>query len=280
MTSENGMRESFTVWVSVAYRVCTYTLRLSGFCLSHNHDGSVSAFLGARFPMALALNKNDLPSATQYISDIRSELPIHGAHVGVGLSAHEEMKFIRNQLTRAIIDSSSKESSSSSSQSEVSIGRMAGKVWDCLQSAVSLREPTLVFPVNDFKTYEPLPGMESYALRDSSLPNYGFISCIEAAGGRAPSQWDSLRKIYAPGNKGDAKDDALRDVILMKPNSTVEDVFSGLKGMGALAGEFVRAEGASRIGEKPKLVSKSEPIGRHNRILRIMTTKKPNVVKT
>ena len=272
------MRESFTVWVSVAYRVYTDTLSLCGFCLSHNHDGSVSAFLGARFPMALALNKNDLPSATQYISDIRSELPIHGAYVGVGLSAHEEMKFIRNQLTRAIINSSSKELSSSS-QSEVSDGRMAGKVWDCLQSAVSLREPTLVFPVNDFKTYEPLPGMESYTTRDSSLPNYGFISCIEAAGGRAPSQWDSLRKIYAPSNKGDAKH-ALRDVILMKPNSTVEDVFSGLKGMGALAGEFVRAEGASRIGEKPKLVSKSEPIGRHNRILRIMTTKKPNVVKT
>eukprot|EP00571_Detonula_confervacea_P012805 CAMPEP_0172301554 /NCGR_PEP_ID=MMETSP1058-20130122/3409_1 /TAXON_ID=83371 /ORGANISM="Detonula confervacea, Strain CCMP 353" /LENGTH=1058 /DNA_ID=CAMNT_0013011699 /DNA_START=100 /DNA_END=3275 /DNA_ORIENTATION=+ len=213
----------------------------------------VSAFLGARFPMALALNKGDIPTATQYIKDIKSKLPIHGAHTGVGLSAYEEMKFIRHHVALSFKDSSSTQTKSSSET-------MGGKVWECLQSAVSLREPTLVFPVNDMNTYEPLPGMSNCATRDSSLPNLGFISCITAARGHAPSQWDSQRMMYTPNTKESVKT-ALRDVILMKPGSTVEDVFQGLKGLGALQGEFVRAEAASRIGEKPKPVSKYEVVG-------------------
>ena len=60
----------------------------------------------------------------------------------------------------------------------------------------------------------------------------------------------------------------------MKPGSTVEDVFSVLKGVGALGGEFVRAEAVSCIGDKPKLVKKDDMITKHNRILKIMTTKR------
>jgi len=61
----------------------------------------VSAFLGARFPMALALNKNDVPSAARYIGDIGARLPVHGAHVGVGMSTRAEMKFVQRNLTRS-----------------------------------------------------------------------------------------------------------------------------------------------------------------------------------
>ncbi len=224
----------------------------------------VSAFLGARFPMALALNKNDIPSATQHMKDIESKLPIYGAYVSVGLSAHEEMKFIRHQLALAM-----KSSSSTSSSSETT----DGQVWECLQSAMTLREPILVFPVNDMTTYEPLPGMAQSATRDSSLPNHGFISCITAAGGTAPSQWNSDRKMYIAGGK-ESKRYALRDALLLKAGSTVDSVFSALKGLGALEGEFVRAEAASEIGDKPNPVSKSQVIDKTNRILRIMTTKR------
>mmetsp|Transcript_63 Transcript_63/g.145 ORF Transcript_63/g.145 Transcript_63/m.145 type:complete len:1037 (+) Transcript_63:258-3368(+) len=224
----------------------------------------VSAFLGARFPMALALNKSDIPTATQHVKDIESKLPIHGAHVGVNLSAYDEMTFVRHHLALSFKDPLS-------SHAKASTGTMSSRVWDCLQSAVSLREPTLVFPVNDMKTYESLPGMTNYATRDSSLPNHGFISCITAAGGCAPSQWNSQRRAYVSNTNESA---ALRDVLLMKPGSTVESVFRALKGIRCLEGEFVRAEAASGIGEKPKPVPKSEVIGRHNRILRIMTTKR------
>jgi len=56
----------------------------------------VSAFLGARFPMALALNKSDLPSSSRHVEDIRSALaaaarrPHRDRHVG-----HSEMDFAR-----------------------------------------------------------------------------------------------------------------------------------------------------------------------------------------
>jgi ribosome-binding ATPase YchF (GTP1/OBG family) len=229
----------------------------------------VSAFLGLRFPMTLALNKEDIPTAAQYIKDIISQLPIHGAHRSVGVSAYNEMKFIRHQLSLAMRTSPL---DTLSSQTQSIIHTMNGRVWDCLQSAMSLREPTFVFPVNDLKTYEPLPGMSNYATRDATLPNHGFISCITAAGGSAPSQWSIERKVYITEGK-DAKQ-ALRDVILMKPGSTVEHVFLALKGMGALHGEFVRAEAASMIGDKAKPVAKSDVVQRSNRILRIMTTKR------
>lgn len=174
--------------------------------------------------MALALNKSDLPSAQAYIKEIQSKLPIHGAHVGVSMSAHSEMAFIRHHL----IASSSQSTGSNN-------GLTSGRVFDCLQSAMSLRQPVLVFPVNDFVTYEPLPGLQNHATRDASLPNHGFITCVCASGGIAPSHWNNERKMYIPSTKSDAKP-ALRDMIMMKQNSTVEDVFRSLKGMSVLEG--------------------------------------------
>jgi hypothetical protein len=225
----------------------------------------VSAFLGARFPMALALNKCDIPPAELHIKDINSKLPIHGAHVGVGMSAYEEMLFVRQQVSHTL-----KNASAHSLPSQPASGR----VWDCLQAAMTLREPAVVFPVNDWKTYEPLPGMSNYSTRDSSLPNNAFVQCITASGGSAPSQWSGLRCAYVAELKDNTKQHALRDVLLLKPGSTVEHVFQGLKGMGVLDGDFVRAEAACKIGDKPKPVLKSDVIQRHNRILRIMTTKR------
>jgi len=226
----------------------------------------VSAFLGARFPMSLALNKNDIASSQSHIKDIKSKLPIHGAHVGVSMSAHDEMKTVRHHVALAAAKSDSFSDSPTYKPNTSDC-----KVWDCLQAAISLRAPILVFPISNFTTYDSLPGMINYSIQDASLPNAGFISYITAVGGIAPSQWDDERKVYS-----DNKDNhgALRDVLIMKPRTTVEDVFLSLKNMGALEGEFVRAEAACNIGNKPKLVPKSELVGRHNCILKIMTTKR------
>lgn len=208
----------------------------------------VSAFLGARFPMSLALNKDDIASSQTHINDIKSKLPIHGAHVGVSMSAHDEMKTVRHHVALA-------EKSDSSPDSHIRQPNTSDcKVWVCLQAAISLRAPVLVFPVSNFTTYESLPGMINYSIQDASLPNAGFISYITAVGGIAPSQWDDERKVYSD-NK--AKHGALRDVLIMKPRSTAEDVFLSLKNMGALEGEFVRAEAACNIGDKSKPISKS-----------------------
>lgn len=229
----------------------------------------VTAFLGVRFPTALALNKYDLPPSAQHCKDIIEGLPLHGAHVGIPMSADQEMKFVRHHIYSAIAPDSQVCSIDSSNTSPPT------KVWNCLQSAVKLRQPVFMFPVLNMEKYTPLPGMFNYATRDASLPSLGMISCLEAGGGEAPSNWDSSSNCYY-SNPNDSESDQqiLRDCLIMKPNSTVEDVYESLKRLGALGGEFVRAEAVQNIGDKPKLVKKDEVVGVHNRIIKIMTTKR------
>jgi len=219
----------------------------------------VNAFLGVRFPMALAMNKIDLPSGTLYANEVDQSLPCHGAYTATPLSARSEMEFVRSRMT-------GKESGS------IPIG-----VWSCLQSAMVLREPILVFPVSNMTTYESLPGLLNYATRHASLPSAGYIRCLEAAGGSAPTLWESEKSIYHSPDSGKLQpkfQQPLRDCILMKPGSTVEDVFTTLKGLGALKGDYVRAEAASNMGEKTHLVRKDDQINSKNRILKIMTNRK------
>jgi hypothetical protein len=232
----------------------------------------VNAFLGLRFPMALALNKSDVLSATGNISDIQLALPVHGAHIGVPLSAKREMEFVRSHIGLNTANSSDEDNGGS---------RSPEGVWNCLQAATSLRKPVLVFPVADMVSYEPLPGMKNHATLDASLPSEGYIRCIEACGGRKPTLWDDEKCIYQMSDGSHHKVIAteryrqpLRDVLVMKPGSTVEDVFDALKRMGALRGDYVRAEGSVKIGEKPHLVRKEEVIDSTNRILKIMTNKR------
>ncbi len=214
----------------------------------------VSLFLGVRFPMALCLNKHDLPSSKAFIQEVQESLPIHGAHVGTPISAKHEMTFVKDQMTM-----------NTSADSKPPHG-----VWNCLASAIKLREPILVFPVSDMVTLAPMPSLNKAAIGDPSLPSAGMVRCIEAAGGVSPSCWEN-GQYCASGNSSDK----LRDAILMKPGSTVEDVFLTLKNRGALGGEFVRAEASSGVpGERPKPVSKQEVMSRKNRVIKIMTNKR------
>ncbi|KAL3932863.1 MAG: hypothetical protein SGBAC_010649 [Bacillariaceae sp.] len=229
----------------------------------------VSLFLGVRFPIALALNKHDLPTSQKHVHEIEEALPMHGAHVGTPLTARSEMNFVKEHLmgTAAVATNNSK------SESKAPFG-----VWQCLTSAVKLREPVLVFPVSDMKTYAPLHSLKDRAVGHPSLPSVGMIRCITGSGGVSPSCWNGAQQLYVPpnnkhsDNKGEIQ--KLRDVIPMKQGSTVVDVFMALKNAGAVSGEFVRAEAAGTIGENPKPVPKNAILGKHNRILKIMTNKR------
>lgn len=238
--------------------------------------------------MALALNKYDMPSSIKHVQSIQAALPLHGAHVGVPLSARSEMTFIRHHMLQQRQSSALQADKTTAKKEDRQIPH---GTWQCLQSAMSLREPILVFPVSDFTTYQPLPGLTKNALGDPSLPSAGMIACLQAAGGSAPTLWDSDQRIYAlqsssttttsTGNSGSSSlknskqsTVALRDVLLMKPGSTVEDVFLSLKRLGALGGDFVRAEGAGKIHETSKQIKKDTIVGQHCRILKIMTTKR------
>jgi ribosome-binding ATPase YchF (GTP1/OBG family) len=224
----------------------------------------VSTFLGVRFPMALALNKIDLPTSPEHIRDIQTALPVHGAYTGIPLSARSEMIFIRRRIEHAL---AGKVGQVGSDPKE----RLPEGVWSCLKSALSLYEPVLVFPVIDFTDYAPLPGLNRYATSDPSLPSVGMVTCLEAAGGRAPSLWDPLSQQY---HFKKAVNQCLRDVLIMKPGSTVDDVFLALKNRKALEGDLIRAEAASEIGSPSRPVPKHQIIDRSHRILKIMTTKK------
>ena len=68
--------------------------------------------------------------------------------------------------------------------------------------------------------------------------------------------------------------DALHDLLVMKYISTVYYDFLILKKMGVIRGDYVKAEGVGRVEKRAKLVENVDHIGRHNRILRIMTNKR------
>mmetsp|Transcript_10274 Transcript_10274/g.29311 ORF Transcript_10274/g.29311 Transcript_10274/m.29311 type:complete len:270 (-) Transcript_10274:98-907(-) len=246
-------------------------------------DRFVSAFLGVRFPMALALNKCDLPSSRKYVSSIVSALPVHGAHVATPMTAKHEMQFIRKHLLRRLENRGKAESTQMGNVSSTDGQPTRGtklSVWDCLTAAITLKEPTLVFPVSDFNTLAPMSGMHQPAIGSPSLPSPGMIACIEASGGCPPSLWNPSTERYsteASNKRGGGDKSPLRDALLLKPRSTVEDVFLTLKRMGALSGDFVRAEACSGVldgARKPKPIPKHDRIGRHNRIIRIQTTKR------
>ena len=184
------------------------------------------------------------------------------------MSAHKEMLFVKEHIFLALGHQLKK------SNESISPTPPHG-VWNCLQSAIKMRQPVLVFPVSDMETYQPLTAMTEYAINSPSLPNAGMVACLIAAGGSPPTLWDDEKSGYAFQQNLDSKEfQALRDVLIMKPGSTIEDAFSVLKGIGVLGGEFVRAEAVGFTGVKPKLVKKDDMLGKHNRILKIMTTKR------
>lgn len=229
----------------------------------------VSAFLGVRFPMALALNKCDLSSSQGYVKEILNLLPIHGAHAGTPMTAQDEMMFVRNHLkstgTTPVATPAVTKGTTISSPTNV---------WNCLTSAMTLREPVLVFPVSDMVTCAPLPGLNRGAAESASLPSAGMIRCIEASGGSLPSCWNPSQQCYAVPTKDKSSHQILRDVLVMKPGSTVEDVFTLLKKLGALGGDFVRAEAKGNLGDQGKPIPKLEVMGRNNRIIKIMSNKR------
>ena len=221
-----------------------------------------SAFLGVRFPMILSLNKSDVPSSTKHIEKILSCLPIDGAHVAIPVSAKSEMNFLKHYVLK-----------STDTGSGATSMKPPERVWETLSKALESLHPVFIFPVEDFTSYRPLSGLTRQALEHASLPTPGMIACLEGARGGPPTHWNSDLQCYSAIK--DARSSlSLRDVILFKTGSTVEDAFVALKRLGALTGDFVRAEAAKDIGDAPKPVAKCTRLGIETRILKIMTTRR------
>ena len=60
----------------------------------------IGAFLRARLPMDLDLNKSNLPLAALITAYMKDALPIHGSHVGVPVLDREEIGFLQRHIVR------------------------------------------------------------------------------------------------------------------------------------------------------------------------------------
>lgn len=122
------------------------------------------------------LNKYDIPSAKTFCSEIIQSLPFHGAHHGTPMSAHEEMLFAKRCMMIARGHEIKK-------HHPIDSLTPPHGVWNALQSAITIREPILVFPVSDIETYQPISPMTEFAINCPSLPNAGMVECLKASGG-------------------------------------------------------------------------------------------------
>jgi len=115
-----------------------------------------------------------------------------------------------------------------------------------------------------------------------ALGSTGVLEAVSAAVAlRAPTlafpvgDLDSLAPIAWGAGAAPAP---LRDCVVLKPGSTVDDVFQALKRPpnARLAGEFVRAEGMGAARERRRQLRKDDVVSFENEscILRIMTNRK------
>jgi len=144
-----------------------------------------------------------------------------------------------------------------------------------LTCAVALKPPRWVLPVADRDRCVALAAAPSRAAGASSS------SSRSRHGGSGASSLGWGMDAKARAAQG-AEAGVLRDCVLMKPGSRVEDVFWVLKRppYGLLEGDFVRAEcrvlqaAATGAGQKMRVVRKDELVGPSNAVLLLQTNRK------
>ncbi|MEW5306220.1 MAG: hypothetical protein WDW36_008702 [Sanguina aurantia] len=230
----------------------------------------VAAFLQARFPILLALNKADMSTSADHIKRVRAALPLEPV---LAVSAESESWLCKQRRAAWVQYDSGAAAAvvtpaagSSAGGGGVSEGRRAlppagglqrlqqiqETVLDrygssgalaALTCAVSLRPPLIVFPVDSLNTCASLParpggGSGSGGGGTAPAPKSGS-SGARVNTGLLGSGLDAKARAAEGGSTS-----VLRDAILMRPGSTSEDLFAVLKKppYGMLEGDFVRAE--------------------------------------
>jgi len=218
----------------------------------------VAHFLRVRFPILLALNKCDHPDSEGHVQEL---LRRYDKEPHARVSALAELRLSRwRREGRVDYSPGSRHvhviSPLSTFGEELrwvqdvmaNLGGSTG-VLELVNAAVHLRPPLLVFPVADLETCR----CEGPVQRQESLGVAGswFSTC--AAG----------------------SDHILRDVIVMKPGSSVQDVYETMKRppWQMISGDFIRAE--CRIDqEQRKLMKKTDVVNEGTCVLKIMTNKR------
>ena len=199
----------------------------------------VAHFLRARFPMVLACNKAEQPQAVAHIAAIREAFPLEPI---VPMSARSEVALTRLQRAGDAVYSAGASAPEGVRASD-SCGAASGEALEgvvqaltaspvlggstgvlaAVNMAVRLRSPVYVFPVAILESCEcegPVP-------RDLAME-----------GGGVRGGW------LVGGRGAGSAGGVLRDCMMLRPGSTVMDVYECLKRppWGLVAGDFVRAE--------------------------------------
>lgn len=212
----------------------------------------VAQYLSIRFPTCLALNKIDRMDDEQRekLSIWQREIEEMG-EVAVPICAVGENWNLLREVGKNV--NSLKIDDTESSFDQIRYNRLQNIFGsDCLRgvlsaisAAVALRPPVLCFPVSDLVTEMPI-GWHS-----------GVVSSHERKADISP----------------------LNDCLLLKPGSSVEDVFNALK-RGELphvhlSGDFVRAEGRSLdINSRKKQLGRDSVIDETNCVIKVQTNRK------
>lgn len=198
----------------------------------------------------------DLPSAQQHINAVLAARP-HDAAVAVSAATERQLQQMRRAGHIHYIDAADTASNSSSSGDVlVALQHIAQNVLQpygstgvlaALTCAVALKPPRWVFPIADRETCAALAAVTSRAAASGGGgSNSGHHHSSSSKGRAAVSASSALgwgvdaKARAAQGSSAGV----LRDCILLKPGSRVEDVYQVLKRppYGLLEGEFVRAE--------------------------------------
>jgi hypothetical protein len=242
----------------------------------------VAHYLCLRFPVCLALNKVDLfrdgeeglASIQQCMREARRRgevaVPVSAACESFRLSVEAAEQQRRNNITQQQFNEVPLSSSTSSPAA-----RSADCGWDtfnkvvakfgstgvmtAISSAVALRPPVLCYVVADLDTEAPVV--------------WSHAAAAAALSGDARAVGDDTT------TRMQSSIPRLRDCILLKPGSTVGDVFTALS-RGAIPsvvvqGEFVRAEGRSlNRSSRRRQVGRDTVVTEDICVLRIQTNRK------
>jgi ribosome-binding ATPase YchF (GTP1/OBG family) len=214
----------------------------------HDVHNLVAHYLAVRFPICLALNKIDCMDDLQFkMIPLWQKKAFDRGEAAIPVCAMAESWKLTQRAEYQRSDGSITESSNRSwdiVNERLGIVGTQG-VLLAISAAVMLRPPILCYPVSDLQSESPI------GLSDVSIPE-------------STSLGDSNRLV---------------DCIQLKPGSTVEDVFEGLK-RGALArvqitGDFVRAEAKGlQSGSRKKQLGRDAVIDESNSIIKIQTNRK------
>ena len=233
----------------------------------------VANVLRVRFPVLCALNKTDLPAATAFVERLRAEMP-HEPMEPVSAAAEW---WLAKQAAQVEYSEGAETVTARDPGADIVpklelLKKNVFEPWGgtgvlrALSRAVGLRHPVYVYPVVDLGTCEA--PARRVAARGALAPSHMAAPESEEEEEEEVAESDeSEEEAEAPGGR------VLRECLLIRPQTTVAELFSALGREGLAANEFIRAERLAESGASA-VMRKEEPLAPGVLVIRIATNRR------